>query len=280
MTTTDTTSAETTTGPTLEQVKAKQQQTWSSGDYGRIAWLTNPLADVLVEAVDLRPGARVLDVASGTGNVALAAARRFARVTSTDYVPALLDVGRARAAAEKPDDRVPGGRRRAPAVRRRHLRLHAVGHRRDVRPRPRAHRAELVRVTKPGGVVGTLNWTPTGFVGELLATVGRYAPPPAGVVPPPRWGTVEHQHELFDDAVTDLTFTEGAITQRFENPEHFADFFVEYYGPTLKAAASLDADGQAAFRADLAALGERFNRATDGTLVCDWQYLVAVARTR
>ena len=278
MTTTSTT--EPATAPTLEQVKAKQQQTWSSGDYGRIAWLTNPLADVLVEAVDLRPGARVLDVASGTGNVALAAARRFARVTSTDYVPALLDVGRARAAAESLSVEF----QEADAE---HLpfaddtfdyTLSAIGA--MFAPDHERTACELVRVTKPGGVVGTLNWTPTGFVGELLATVGRYAPPPAGVVPPPRWGTTEHQHELFDDAVTDLTFTEGTITQRYETPEHIADFFVDHYGPTLKAAASLDADGQQAFRADLAALGERFNRATDGTLVCDWAYLVASGRKR
>ncbi len=268
------------TAPTLEQVKARQQQTWSSGDYGRVAWLTSPLADVLCEAVDLRAGARVLDVASGTGNVALAAARRFATVTSSDYVPALLDVGRRRAEAEGlaielreadaedlpfPDDSFD-------------YVLSAIG----AMFTPDHHRTarELARVCAPGGTVGTLNWTPTGFVGEMLATVARYAPPPAGVQPPPRWGTREHQHELFDDLLTDLSFTDGTITQRFVSPEHFADFFVAYYGPTLKASESLDDDGKASFRDDLAALGARSNRAVDGTLVCDWDYLVAVGTVR
>jgi ubiquinone/menaquinone biosynthesis C-methylase UbiE len=266
--------------PTLEQVKQRQQQTWSSGDYARIAWLTSPLADVLCEAVDLRAGATVLDVASGTGNVALAAARRFATVTSSDYVPALLDVGRRRAEAEKltitfreaDAEALPFADDRFDYV------LSAIGamftpdHARTAR--------ELVRVAKPGGVVGTLNWTPDGFVGGILKTVATYAPPPAGVEPPTRWGTVEHQHELFDDLVTDLTFTEGAVTQRFTSPEHFADFFVDHYGPTLKASESLDADRREAFRQDLAALGAQHNRADDGTLVCDWQYLVTTARKR
>ncbi|RNL85888.1 class I SAM-dependent methyltransferase [Halostreptopolyspora alba] len=260
----------------LAELKAKQQQTWSSGDYAKIAWLTVPLADVLCDAVDLRPGARVLDVATGTGHVALAAARRFCEVTGIDYVPALVEVARRRADTEG----IPVDFREADAealpfpdgtfdyV------LSALG----VMFTADHQRAadELVRVCAPGGRIGLVSWTPTGFVGELLTTVGRHAAPPPGAQPPSRWGSEETLRELFGERISALECETRVITERFVSPEQFADFFVTYYGPTYKVAQRLDDAGARAFHRDLAALAASASRTDDGTVVCDWEYLVAV----
>jgi SAM-dependent methyltransferase len=267
----------TTTAPTLAELKARQQKTWSSGDYGKIAWLTVPLADVLCDAVDLRPGSRVLDVATGTGHVALAAARRFCDVTGVDYVPALLDVARNRANAESlPVQFEEGDAENLPYPDGSYdFVLSAIG----VMFTADHQRAadELVRVCRPGGVIGMANWTPTGFVGEMLKTVGRHVPPPAGAKPPPLWGTEQYVSELLGDGVSDVSFRTRTVTQSFPSSASFADFFVTHYGPTLKAAEALGEEPRAVFRDDLIALGDRSNRANDGTLVCDWEYLVVVA---
>ncbi|MUL39985.1 class I SAM-dependent methyltransferase [Streptomonospora sp. PA3] len=266
-----------TTADAFEDIKAKQQQTWSSGDYNRIAWLTVPLADRLCDAVDLRPGSRVLDVATGTGHVALAAARRFCDVTGIDYVPRLVETARRRAAAESlpvrfeeaDAERLPFADAEFDYV------LSAIGvmftadHRRAA--------GELVRVCKPGGVIGLLNWTPEGFVGRLLATVSGHVPPPAGAQPPVRWGSEEVLRELLGDRVSRLGVERGSVTQRFLSPEHFASYFVEHYGPTLKAAQRLTEDGRRTFHDDLAAVAEASGRTDGGALVSDWEYLIAVA---
>jgi SAM-dependent methyltransferase len=263
--------------PTLNELKERQQKTWSSGDYGKIAWLTVPLADVLCDAVDLRPGATVLDVATGTGHVALAAARRFCAVTGVDYVPALLETAQRRAEAEglQVDVREGDAEQLPFAEASFDYVLSALG----VMFTADHQRAadELVRVCQPGGVIGMVNWTPTGFVGEMLKTVGSHVPPPAGAQPPPLWGTEEYVRELLGDRVSDVSFTVGTITERFPSSEFFADFFVTHYGPTLKAAESLSDDTRRVFRDDLVALADRSNRAADGTLVTDWEYLVVVA---
>ena len=264
--------------PTLEDVKARQQKMWGSGDYGKVAWLTVPLADVLCDAVDLRPGATVLDVATGTGHLALAAARRFCAVTGIDYVPELLESARRRASAEAlPVEFQEGDAERLPFddnsfdyV------LSAIGV--MFTPNHEQAASELVRVCRPGGVIGVANWTPTGFVGGLLKTVGKHAPPPPGVKPPTLWGTEDRVRELLGDRVSQLTFTTATVTERFPSAEHFAEFFIEHYGPTLKASEGLAGDAErAAFRGDLAALADGSSRATDGTVVCDWEYLVSVA---
>lgn len=267
----------TTTAAPLEEIKRRQQETWSSGSYGKIAWLTVPLADLLCEAVDLRAGSAVLDVATGTGHVALAAARRFCPTTGVDYVPALLEEARSRAAAEglavefreADAEQLPFADGAFDYV------LSAIG----VMFTADHQRAadELVRVCRPGGRIGLLSWTPTGFIGEMLAVVGRHAPPPAGAQPPTRWGREEVLRELLGAGVGGLAWTTGTVTQRFPSPDAFADFFLTHYGPTLKAAQRLDGDGRRALRDDLVALAARSNRATDGTLVSDWEYLTAVA---
>jgi ubiquinone/menaquinone biosynthesis C-methylase UbiE len=261
----------------LEELKAKQQKIWSSGDYGSIAWLTVPLADVLCEAADVRPGSAVLDVATGTGHVALAAARRFADATGVDYVPALVETARKRAAAEglSIDFQEGDAENLSFPDASFDFVLSAIG----VMFTANHQRAadELVRVCRSGGTIGMVNWTPTGFVGQILKTVGKHVPPPPGATPPPLWGTEDYVRELLGDRVAEWSFRTDTITQRFLSSEHFADFFIENYGPTRKASEALDDQGRAAFRDDLVALASSSTRATDGTVATDWEYLVAVA---
>jgi SAM-dependent methyltransferase len=230
--------------PALEELKERQQRIWSSGDYARIAWITGRLATELCDEVALRPGERVLDVACGTGHVALEAARTFCEVTGVDYVPDLVEVARRRAEAEhlSVDFRV--GDAEALPFPDQHFDtvLSAIGvmftadHERAA--------AELVRVTRPGGRIGLASWTPTGFVGDLLRAVSRHVPPPPAARPPTRWGTVEGLVELFGPRLHDLRIRTASVRQRFPSEEAFADFFLHYYGPVYAAASLLDASGR------------------------------------
>jgi SAM-dependent methyltransferase len=264
----------------LAELKAKQQMTWSSGDYGKVAWLTVPLARELITAVGLRPGARVLDVASGTGHVALEAARTFCDVTGIDYVPALVETARRRAAAEGLEvDFREGDAEDLPFADGSfdHV-LSAIGvmftadHDRAA--------AELVRVCRPGGRIGVASWTPAGFVGQMLKTVSQYAPPPPAAKPPTRWGAEESVRDLFGDRVTEVTTRTTVVTQRFLSAQHFADFFLVHYGPTRAAAGRLDDAGRTALRADLVELATRVGGAVDGTIAIDWEYLLFTATRR
>ncbi len=264
--------------PDLVALKGVQQQTWSSGDYPSIAWITVPLADELIAAVELVPGRTVLDVATGTGHVAIASARAFCPTTGIDYVPGLVDTARRRADAEglTIDFEVGDAESLPYADDSFDYVLSAIGTMFTANHRQAAD--EMVRVCAPGGRIGMANWTPSGFVGRMLQIVGRHVAPPAGAQPPTRWGNPDVVAELFDGRVDDLRAWTTAVRQRFLSTEHFADFFLTNYGPTLKAAGKLDEAGRAAFRADLVTLGEEFNLAADGTFVSEWEYLLVSAR--
>ena len=266
--------------PTLEEIKAKQQVTWSSGDYGKIAWITQPLAEVLADAIELRPGAELLDVATGTGHVALAAARRFVKATGTDYVPALLDVGRRRAAAEGLDvtftegdaENLPFPDASFDYV------VSTLGA--MFAPNQEKTASELLRVARSSGTIGMINWRPEGFIGELFRTIGKHVPPPEGLKPAALWGSEDRVRELFGQGVSSVAFKDGAIKMSFHSPEHFADFFIANYGPTLKASEALDTERKEAFRRDLVDLAARHNLRDDGTASADWTYLLVVATKR
>lgn len=263
--------------PTLEEIKTKQQMTWSSGDYSKVAWQTVPLADALVEAVDLRPESTVLDVATGTGHVALAASRRFGETTGVDYVPAFIEMARRRAEAEGLPIRFDVGDAEAlefPDGSFDYV-LSAIGVMFTANQEKAA--SELLRVCKSGGTIGMVNWTPPGFVGQMFKTISAHVPPPPGVKPPGLWGTEERLGELFGDDVSSLSIKPGSLTWRFRSPEHYADFFITNYGPTLKAYETVAEDKKQAFRDDLIALAERFNRAGNGSFVSDWDYVTVVA---
>jgi SAM-dependent methyltransferase len=219
----------TTAAPDLIALKGVQHQTWSSGDYGSIAWITVPLADELVAAVDLTPGRTVLDIATGTGHVAIAAARAFCPTTGIDYVAGLVDTAARRAEAEGLDitfevgdaEALPYDDDRFDFV------LSALGTMFTANHQQAAD--EMARVCRPGGRIGMANWTPSGFVGRMLQTVGRYVTPPAGALPPTRWGDPQVVAELFAGKVEDLRTWTSAVRQRFRNAEQLADFFLANY---------------------------------------------------
>ena len=266
--------------PTLAEIKQKQQAIWSAGDYSKVAWVTHPLGDILCEAVDLRPGRTVLDVATGTGHVALAAARRFAEATGIDYVPQLLEHARRRAAVEDlavtfvegDAEEIPFPDSTFDYV------LSTIGA--MFAPDQEKVASELLRVCRSGGTIGMINWKPEGYLGQLFRLIGSYAPPPPNMKPAALWGTEERVRELFGDGLSSLSFNSGSLTQRFLSASHYAEFFLTHYGPTLKLFETLDAERREAFRSDIVALVESFNRAEDGTAIFDADFLIVIAKKK
>jgi ubiquinone/menaquinone biosynthesis C-methylase UbiE len=260
----------------LAGVKARQQHMWASGDYAAVGTRLQIVGEELCEALDLRAGQRVLDVAAGNGNVSLAAARRWCDVTATDYVPALLERARERAQAERFDMTF----READAEA-----LSFADGSFDVvvstfgvmftADQDRAA-AELVRVCRPGGKIGLANWTPEGFIGQLFKTIGRHAPPPAGVRSPALWGTRPRVDELFGPHASSIKSARRDFAFRYRSPDHWLEVFKTYYGPVLKTFAALAPDAQAALERDLRTLIDAFNRAGDGAMVVPSEYLEIV----
>jgi ubiquinone/menaquinone biosynthesis C-methylase UbiE len=262
-------------------LRAKQQQVWSSGDYNKIAAITVPVAEHLVDHAAVTPGERVLDVATGTGHVALAAARRSATVSGIDYVPSLIDIARRRADAEQlsVDLRVADAESLPYDDGSFDVVLSSIGvmfaadHARAA--------AELVRVTRSGGRIALASWTPDGFVGGILAAVGRHVAPPAGAQPATRWGVEQVVADLLGDEVHRLTSTVANVRQRFARPEDFADLFLTYYGPTYAAAGRLDDAGRQSLRHDLVELARTFDEDPDADgVTTDWQYRLVTATRR
>ncbi|MDA9489248.1 class I SAM-dependent methyltransferase [Bradyrhizobium sp. CCBAU 11361] len=264
----------------LAAVKQRQHGAWSSGDYAIVGTTLQIVGEQLCEALDLRAGSKVLDVAAGNGNATLAAARRWCDVTSTDYVPALLKRGRERAAA----DRLMVEFREADAEA-----LPFADGSYDVvvstfgvmfTPDQDKAAAELARVCKSGGKIGLANWTPQGFIGQLFKTIGGHVAPPAGVKSPALWGTPSRLKEMFGDQASEIAAEPRMFVFRYRSPEHWLEIFKSYYGPMLKAFAALDESGQAALRRDLITLLGEFNHADDGTVVVHSEYLEAVITKR
>ena len=259
----------------LAAVKGRQQVAWSSGDYAVVGTTLQIVGERLCEAVDLRSNQRVLDVAAGNGNATLAAARRFADVVSTDYVGALLERGAERAKAERlavtfqqaDAEALPFADASFDVV------LSTFGVMFTPNQEQAAH--ELLRVCRPGGKIGLASWTPDSFIGQLFKTIGRHVPPPAGVKSPALWGSKAHLAGLFGPAVTIAT-TSRQFVFRYRSPAHWLEVFGTYYGPVVKALAALQPAARDALEADLRALLDTFNDATDGTLVAPSDYLEAV----
>jgi SAM-dependent methyltransferase len=263
----------------LTVVKDKQQVTWSSGDYSSVGNRILLVSELLCGAVDIRAGERVLDVATGSGNAALAAARRFADVVGIDYVPSLLDSARVRAQAEglDIDFRVGDAEALDFADDSFDVVLSACGA--MFAPDHQRTASELVRVCRPGGRVGMVNWCPDGYVGALFRAIAGHLPPPAGLEPPGRWGDEAYLRELWGDTVT-VAAPRKTFLFPFASPEHHVDFFARYYGPTLKAFEAVGEAGQGALRNDILDAVQRFNRADDGTLLLQMDYLEVVATKR
>ena len=266
--------------PDLKAIKGRQQATWSSGDYSRVGNTLQIMAELLCEAVDLRAGQRVLDVASGSGNAALAAARRFADVVASDYVPALLEEARARASADglpmafevADAEQLPYPDASFDAVLSTLGAMFAPDHEQTAR--------ELLRVCRPGGKIGLVNWTPEGFLGDFFRTMGQHVPPPAGVRSPMLWGSEAHLRAIFGDGIAALTATRRMFVFRQRSPRAWIDYMRTFYGPTFKAFEALDSDGRQALIADLEGLIARHNVADDGTMAVPAEYLEVVATRR
>jgi SAM-dependent methyltransferase len=264
----------------FEAIKQRQQQTWGSGDYDRVAVHITITSELLCEAVDLHAGQEVLDVACGSGNTAIAAARRFCRVTGVDYVPSLLERARARAEFERLDIAFKEGDAEALAFPDASFDAVLSTFGTMFTPNQEKTASEMARVCRPGGKIGLATWTPTGYIGELFRITGRYVPPPPGVKPPVLWGTEERLHELFGDAAASINVTRRLFVFRFLSADHWIEFFRTYYGPTLKAFAALDDAGKEALANDIRALENRYNRSGDGTMLIPSEYLEVVITRR
>jgi ubiquinone/menaquinone biosynthesis C-methylase UbiE len=266
--------------PDLTALKTRQQAAWSSGNYGIVGTTLQIVGEQLCEALDLKSGSKVLDVAAGNGMASLAAARRWCDVTSTDYVPALLEQGRVRAAAEgaaiefkeADAENLPFADSSFDVV------LSTFG----VMFTPNQDRAaaELLRVCKPRGKIGLANWTPEGFIGQVFKTLGKYLPPLAGTKSPALWGTRQRLTEMFDAGASAIRAEPHLFNFRYRSPEHFLEIFKTYYGPVLKAFAALEPAKQEQLHDDLYALIVRMNRASNGSMVVPSEYLEVVITKR
>ena len=261
-------------------LKTRQHGAWSSGDYAVVGTTLQIVGEELCEALDLRAGQKVLDVAAGNGNATLAAARRWCDVMSTDYVPSLLERGRARAAAEGLS--VQFKEADAEALDFGDATFDAVISTFGVMFTPDQDRAasELLRVCRSGGKIGLANWTPEGFIGQVFKTLGKYLPPPAGAKSPALWGTQARITEMFGPSAASIKAEKRHFMFRYRSPLHFLDVFKNYYGPMLKAFAALDETNQRRLADDVLALIASLNRAEDGTMVVPSEYLEIVISKR
>jgi ubiquinone/menaquinone biosynthesis C-methylase UbiE len=262
--------------PDLAALKTRQQAAWSSGDYAIVGTTLQIVGEDLCEALDIRSGQKVLDVAAGNGNASLAAARRFCDVVATDYVPALLDRARERANAERLDIEFREADSEALPFKDGSFDvavstfgvMFVADHDRAAN--------ELARVTRRGGKIGMANWTPEGFIGQLFKTIGKHLPPPPGAKSPALWGTRARIGEMFEAHSSSIKSAQRHFVFRYRSPDHWLEIFKTYYGPVLKTFAALEPAKQAALESDLRALIGQFNRSSDATMVVPSEYLEIV----
>jgi ubiquinone/menaquinone biosynthesis C-methylase UbiE len=264
--------------PDLKAVTQVQQQIWSKGDFAMVANLVFYPAERLAEALDLVPGERVLDVASGSGNAALAAARRtWGNVVSSDYVPALLERGRERAKAERLEIEFVEADAQALPFDDGSFDVAMSIYGAMFAPDQQKTADELLRVVKPGGRIGMGNWIPSGAVGTMFKTISKHAPPPPGIDSPLLWGTEERVRELFGDGIADVRFERRISRQPFRSPDHYIEFFRTYFGPTQTAYERVGPEGEQALTDDLRSFLEAANTAGDRGMVLEAEYLEVVA---
>ena len=271
-----TTASVTSTKTDFNAIKQRQQATWASGDFSVIGTTLQIVGELLTEAADVRAGERVLDVAAGNGNATLAAARRFASVTSTDYVPQLLEKGAARAKAEGLDIEFQVADAEA---------LPFYDGTFDVAlstfgvmftPEHAKAASELKRMVRSGGRIALANWTPGGFIGQLFKLIGAYIPAPAGLKSPALWGDEAYVRELFGAQAAAMSAMPRFFNFRYRAAAHWIQVFRDFYGPTHKAFAALDRAGQDALEKDITALLDRCNTAGSASLVVPAEYLEVV----
>ena len=257
-------------------IKQRQQATWASGDFAIVGTTLQIVGETLAEAADVRAGEQVLDVAAGNGNATLAAARRFAHVTSTDYVPHLLDKGAVRARAEGLDIQFQVADAEALPYEDGSFDVALSTFGAMFAPDQRRTARELVRVVRGGGRIGLANWTPEGFIGQLFRVIAAYVPPPPGLPSPMLWGTEPRIVELFGPEATDMRCVRRDFNFRYRSAAHWIEVFRTFYGPTHKVYAALDADRQVRLTEDITALLERLNVGGPGSLVVPSEYLEVV----
>jgi ubiquinone/menaquinone biosynthesis C-methylase UbiE len=262
--------------PDLKAMKARQQGAWSSGDYAVVGTTLQIVGEELCEALDVRSGQKLLDVAAGNGNASLAAARRWCDVVATDYVPALLERARERAEAERLE--IAFQQADAEALPFEDGSFDVVVSTFGVMFTPDQDRAasEMVRVCRRGGKIGLANWTPEGFIGQVFKTIGKHVAPPAGAKSPALWGTRARIAELFGPHAASVKSAQRDYTFRYRSPEHWLDVFKTYYGPLLKTFAALEPAAQSALERDLIVLIAQFNRAADRSMLVPSEYLEIV----
>ncbi len=264
--------------PDFAAVTEVQQQTWSKGDFAMVASIVYNASENLAEALEIVPDERVLDVACGSGNGAIAAARRaWGNTVGADYVPSLLERARERAAAERLEiEFVEADAQDLPFEEGRFdVAMSIFGA--MFAPDQEKAAAELLRVVKPGGRIGMANWTPGGSVGTMFKTISKHAPPPPGLESPLLWGTEDRLRELFGDGIADLKARPRISRQPFRSADHYIEFFRTYFGPTQTAYERVGPDGEQALTEDLRAFLETANKAGDRAMVLEAEYLEVIA---
>lgn len=264
--------------PEMESLKTRLKSMWMAGDFGQIAKVIEASADEFIERLALKPGQPVLDVACGNGNLAIPAARTGAKVTGVDIAPKLLVQARERAKAEDLDiqfdegdaESLPYGDASFDEVVTMYGAMFA--------PRPALVSAELIRVCKPGGRIAMANWTPGGFIGQMFKTTAKHVPPPPNMESPVKWGDEATVRERLSDGIASVEATPRMCIFKLPfSPAETVELFRTYYGPTQRAFAALDEDGQAALRKDLDELWSQNNQATDNTTYVEAEYLEVIA---